>query len=142
MTNKQVIDKLNRIYKKNLKLIENVLGSGITYGSDLNRIGKALLGSKFKGVYGNFEQKPKIKNGECYIVNRMDNQHWVSVLKLNDHKYTYDSFNRRSYLGGLKNADYDQIPDQSKVQSNCGQRSLSFLVTTLTNPDLFNLIKS
>ena len=40
-----------KLYNKKLKEIEKYTGSDTTYLSQLNDVGKQLLGSKFKGVF-------------------------------------------------------------------------------------------
>lgn len=138
---KKIISILNQKHTANLKMIESLLGTGITYGSQLYKLGKILMGSDFKGVYDDKARKPPLKNGECYLVNRKSNEHWISVVKLDGNKYTYDSFNRNGYLGGLNNGDYDLTADQKLYEQNCGQKALSYLLTTLTNQELFNFVK-
>jgi hypothetical protein len=78
------------------------------------------------------DKYPILKSGECYIVNRKSNEHWVAVANINGKNYTYDSFNRPDYLGGFQSGDVDGYPDQSYSQENCGQRTLAWLTTILS----------
>jgi hypothetical protein len=43
--------KALRLYNHALKRLEQQLGTGATYGNDLNRVGEEHLGKKFAGVY-------------------------------------------------------------------------------------------
>jgi hypothetical protein len=125
---------LNAKYNENLRLIELILGRGITTGDQLYRLGKTLFGTRFKGVYTDRDKLPKLKDGECLIVNRKTGEHWVAMANLIGRRgiRTYDSFNRQSYLGGYRSGDVDGKPDQMVYESNCGQRSLSWLTTVLS----------
>lgn len=92
---------------------------------------RALLKNKFKGVYVDGEKYPKLKAGEGIIINRKENEHWVSTANIGGKKYTYDSFNRKEYLGGYHTGDFDGIVDQKLHENSCGQRCISWLMTVL-----------
>jgi hypothetical protein len=130
--NEKIINKkttLNNEYNKNLKNIISILGDGITNGEQLFNISKKLFGDRFLGIYGDKQKKPRLNLDECIIVNRKDNEHWICKANVNNTVYTYDSFNRKSYLGGFKSGDYDGRPDQKLYEENCGQRCIAWLVT-------------
>ena len=123
-------------------MVESIVGDGITYSDQLEKLGKKIIGDKFLGVFLDGEPPEYLKDNECVIINRKMNQHWVACININDNIYTYDSFDRKNYLGGYGDGDYDGIPDQEINESNCGQRSLAYLITTLSNVDLFrDLVK-
>lgn len=123
---------LNSEYKRNLKLVEKILGNGITNGAQLNCLANKIFGKKFKGILDENEPLPKLKNMECVIRNRLNNEHWISEVNIGGKLYTYDSFNRKEYIDG-KSGDFDGFPDQKKNEQNCGQRSLSYLITVYQN---------
>ena len=89
---------------------------------------------KFKGVYDWRDKLPVLKNGQCIIINKMTNTHWIGSANIGGHMYTYDSFNRPDYIGGNINGDNDSYPDQNINESNCGARCIAWLVTVLSKP--------
>ena len=87
------------------------------------------------------DQMPKyIRENQCFILNtdssksRNKNGHWVAFMKLNSKLYYYDSYARPAYklskhwtTKKMYNANTTDR-DQSYKESDCGSRSLSFLV--------------
>ena len=98
--------------------IETLLGtSGVTFKSDLEELGKQLMGDAFGGVFALNEERPK---KEHCIVNK-DNlgepgSHWFVVCPNN---YVYDSLKKN----GIKNDK-----EQADTEENCGARALAFCV--------------
>jgi len=106
---------------------------------DVTKIGKLLLGSKYKGTYP--QDKTPFKPG--YFIINVDKHgepgsHWCSVFVSNKTMYMYDSFARPSkkllpYLYDMaKKKDYKLInvnkkSDQHKNSNICGPISLSWL---------------
>jgi len=128
---KKVMNALNKIEQLNLHNIEHIIGRTTTTGEQLDKIGRHLLGDKFKGVFSDGDRLPHLDRGHGLIINRRPNEHWVSVANIGGKIYTYDSFNRRPYLGGHQSMDIDGKPDQKDWESDCGQRSLAMLLTVL-----------
>lgn len=123
---------LNNNYTENLKLVKSLLGDGITYGKDLFRVSKQIFGDKFLGVYDEKDRMPVLKKGECIIINKPTNQHWIGRTNVNGTIEQYDSFNRKDFIGGFKNGDFDNSRDQNFNQSDCGSRVIAWLVTVLS----------
>lgn len=127
------MDKLiNDINKEYIEILKLYIGNSTTYGSDLLKKGKKILGSNFKGVYSS-DKIPNLKNGQMIIVNldesNQPGSHWIGVMHHNDNNYVYDSFGRSSQKiipslgqGNIKDAQYDS--EQRKQENNCGLRSL------------------
>jgi len=122
----------NSTYKTNLTLIEYLIGNGITTGSVLSKLAKLLFGSKFKGIYDWKRKIPKIGIGECVIVNKKTNEHWIGVANVKGTMYCYDSFNRKEYIGNYASGDTDDKPDQTISEIDCGGRTLAWLVSALS----------
>jgi hypothetical protein len=142
MVKKELMDILNRKQKANLKLVEKLVGNKITYGHQLEKTAKMLFGDTFKGIYGTSDKKPRLQDGDSYIVNKPSNVHWIAKVKMGGKSYTYDSFNRKSFLGGNRNGDFDDYADQYPSQVNCGARSIAFILTVVQNPELFKALKT
>ena len=129
--NRDIMSALNKIDQLNLGNVEHTIGKSTTNGEQLNKLGQRLLGNKFKGIYSDGERLPHLDVGEGLIINRKPNEHWVSMANVDGKIYTYDSFNRRPYLGGHQSMDFDGKPDQKDYQSDCGQRALAMLLTVM-----------
>jgi hypothetical protein len=82
---------------------------------------------------------PKLSDGQSAILNLDDHKgpgtHWVACLRDKKNLIVYDSFGRDSKqilsklkTGGLKVKDTDYDAEQDRLQTNCGQRSISFLL--------------
>jgi hypothetical protein len=117
-------------------MIESILGNSITNGGVLSDIARRLFGEKFKGLYVIGDRLPVLKEGESIILNQPSDVHWVGLVRVNGQTYKYDSFNRKSFIGGYVNGDYDNKPDQKQWEANCGQRTLAWLTTVLSNKHL------
>ena len=113
-------------------MVESLIGNKITNGEQLDGLAKQLFGKRYIGLFDWKDKLPVLKNGECIIINKKSNEHWIGTIKLNDKLYTYDSFNRPDYIGGNLSGDNDLIPDQNYNQENCGSRVLAWLTTILS----------
>ena len=60
-------NKAENIYLKELKIIEKQIGTGLTYGGELAKLGKKLFGNKFKGVYASNEVKDLKETNKGYF---------------------------------------------------------------------------
>ena len=130
------------LYQKVLKdIITPLTGDTTTYLNELEGIGKKLLGTKFKGVYPR-DKIPILNDLSPYAILNLDTSkepgsHWVAIAKNNNNTYLYDSFGRKNtkiiknlvYSGNGKIIDADTTDAEQKIlESNCGARSLAFLV--------------
>jgi hypothetical protein len=117
-----------------LKRVVLMLGHGnTTFGSELEGIGKSLFRFKWGGVFS-ADTLPNTLDPKKYYIANVDNadqegSHWVAIHD----GYIYDSFGRSAKEMNpnftrhcLKRTDDDQ--EQSYNQTNCGQRSLAFLI--------------
>ena len=129
-----------KLYNEILREVEKILGNGITFSTDLERVGKQLLGTKFKGVYAS-DKIPKLNHTNPYCIANVDNSHqlgshWVALVKSGRNIVVYDSFGRKTsklipnvrLSGNGKIIDTEHDREQRIKQENCGQRSLAFLV--------------
>ena len=140
MINKYNSKNATKLYNKKLKEIEKYTGDKTTYLSQLNIIGKQLLGSKFKGVFPS-DKIPKLTNKVCYCILNVDKStesgsHWVSLAKIeNNESLFYDSFGREGvqlikhlkYSGNGTIVDAERDEEQQEIEQNCGARAISFL---------------
>ena len=128
------------VYKKIVKRVEQLMNNhSTTFSTELNRIGKYLLGNKFKGVFS-ADNIPTLQNEQYCIVNLdrsyESGSHWVSLARKNNKTYFFDSFGRNdkqilpllSKSGNGKILNTDSDPDQRISEYNCGQKSIGFLV--------------
>jgi hypothetical protein len=90
------------IYQEFLDAIEEVMGTGTTYATELDRLGKHMFGADWRGVYASDNVLPS--NG-CYIVNTdkksAPGEHWMAV----HNGYFYDSFGRTALLLQVREAE-------------------------------------
>lgn len=133
-----------RLYKGLVHNVENMLGSKTTtFSSDLLRIGKSLLKGKFAGIFP-ADKIPILTEKVPYAILNLDNSneagsHWVAIARdpVGGKIVFYDSFGRPDKfilpsLGGsgqkgkIVNTDLDR--EQGFTETNCGQRSLAFLL--------------
>ena len=130
----------HREYNKILSDIEKRLSNKITYGHVLQNEGIQLFGYRFKGVFPS-DKIPKLNDLRSYAILNLDNSnqsgsHWIAVALVDKDLIVYDSFGRhhskiipnlkQEFRGRIKNTDMDA--EQKKHETNCGQRSLAFLV--------------
>lgn len=111
-------------YNIELKRFIGLLGSGITTGSDLDRVGRSEFKGKWSGIFMSDQNLPR--RGYCIVnTDRVGDPgvHWVAVGS----GMVYDSFGRSNILNkpGLKDTDYDA--EQTNNEANCGQRCLAWL---------------
>ena len=111
-----------------------------TDANELFNAGKLLLGDSFIGVFP-MDKIPPLRKNTGVIVNldtsKQKGSHWIAIFKfLNGKTLVYDSFGRdlTKYIKvkgkAVDTSDREQrdpsIGDKNR-ETNCGQRSLSFL---------------
>ena len=124
---------INKRYQSNLKKIERILGNKITNGEQLDGLSRRLFGGNYKGLYGEFDNFPHLDNNEFIIVNKPNNQHWISIFNRGGKMYEFDSF-ARDLMGGKYidfNTRYDNIKEQKINELNCGARTVAMIMTLL-----------
>jgi len=144
------------VYKKILTHVETLVmkHNKVTYLEELNGVGKKLLGVKFKGVFAS-DNIPRLNNLTKYCILNLDRtdepgSHWIALAKLpNGNSIMYDSFGRSSktiipslwYSGNGRIIHDTRDAEQGIKESNCGQRTLAFLIFLDTyGPELAMLI--
>jgi hypothetical protein len=147
MTTKAKFDREHRLQAKayHNKLTKEIVkewGSHALNDLEVTKIGKILLGNKYKGTYP--QDRVPFTNSEKYFVINVDRHgfpgsHWCAVFQdSNRNMYMYDSFARPSkkllpYLyknakdKGFKLINVNGKSDQHKNSFICGPISLSFL---------------
>lgn len=106
-----------------MKFIENIVGKGETYGTQLAPIAKLILGKRFKGVFRSEDlDKDKVKEGEVCIVNK--DEHWMGVFREKGKLYEIDSFHLDNLGHDFKDFNVPKDFRQSIFETNCGQRLL------------------
>jgi hypothetical protein len=121
------------LYNDFLKMMEQIVGAGETYTSQLETAGRDLFGSqKFVGVYAR-DTLPHTFKPDTYAIANLDrsNQegsHWVAVVGLhNGKKMTYDSFGREMGEWVHNAVATEKDKEQRPKEQNCGARCLAFL---------------
>ena len=147
MTDKKKFDKELKLqakaYHNNLtKKIVSEWGKHALNDLEVTKIGKLLLGSKYKNTYP--QDRVPFTNSSKYFIINVDRQgssgsHWCAIFQdSKKNMYVYDSFARPSrkllpYLYDMaKKKDYNLInvnkkSDQHKKSNICGPISLSWL---------------
>ncbi len=108
--------------------------------TELESVGRLLLHNKLRGVFP-ANQIPILTREQPYCIANLDSSdqdgsHWVAIAKHDGGVHFYDSYGRSggrilpllkiSANGDISNADDDV--EQRPGESNCGQRSLSWLL--------------
>ena len=133
--------EVNHIFLQYKHQLIKQLGRDPQFSDVLEKVGKKLLGMKFKGVFPQ-DRFPASKEG-YYIVNtdtaNQSGTHWVAIVNTKKNVYIHDSFGRKSkkilkYV--VKNAKalqkniIEADPDLEQGNSNvCGCIALAFLLT-------------
>lgn len=94
----------------------------------------------FKGVY-DAANIPTLKHNQYCIFNNktysQGGEHWISICKLKEDYFVYDSFGRKTkeYMNNNykthmnKWIQTDDNPEQNIIQTNCGARCISWIIT-------------
>jgi hypothetical protein len=137
MSEKECEEKYNKILSK----VEKGLGhNGITNQYELQEYCDKNI-PNFTTVSG-YDMMSKLKNKQSAIIN-LDNSkgpgtHWVATIRDGRDLVCYDSFARptkgkngilsKLKTNGLKVKDTDYDIEQNELETNCGQRCVSFLL--------------
>ena len=119
----------------------NQLGRKPLFNDVLEKVGKKLIGTRFKGVFAQ-DRFPADKVG-YYIVNtdtsNQSGTHWVAIINTKKNVYIHDSYGRKSksilkYVvrnsKALQKKIVEADPDLEQGNSNvCGCIALAFLLT-------------
>ena len=129
-------------YNKILKDITDAMGDKSTFLSELNGVGRKLLGVKFHGVYPS-DKIPRLNDLSPYCILNLDKSnepgsHWVALAKLEDKNASviYDSFGRDhmkiipnlQYSGNGRIIQPEDDSEQHVLELSCGQHCLGFLL--------------
>ena len=127
-------------YEQVLMDIEDILGSGVTTNDQLDKLGYSIFKNDYLGTYSSDKMPTRIKDNQCFILNtdssRTSNKygHWIGFYKLNNRLWYYDSFARpkeklSKYWKNKRIYNVNKTDrDQSYNSSDCGSRSMSFLI--------------
>ena len=143
--------KILEEYNKNLMYIDDILNkSGTTNNVELNRLGKELFGELFLGVFSADKFPKYIRNNEMFIINNKSSkskgEHWISFIKSSKNKdrkprlYAYDSFSRdvhklSHYFQNKRFINANTNRDQAFIESDCGQRAMTYLISFYKHGD-------
>ena len=111
------------VYEKMVAKVIRKLGhTKTTSREELNNLGKHFLGSKYVGTFAKSEPYTLSKAKPYAIVNTTDEpgEHWQAVVYVDGVEYFYDSFGE---------GDSEPDAEQHINETNCGQRSLGWLMT-------------
>ncbi len=126
------------IYNDILRKVEKKLNNNkTTYSTDLDKLGKYYFKSMFVGCFPS-DKIPVLTKERCYAIVNLDRSnedgsHWIALVYKNNKYIFYDSFGRpqTEILKALNNRtviDTDDDAEQKVIESNCGQRSIAFLL--------------
>jgi len=126
-----------------------ILGLKPTWTNDLERVGRKVLGSKFKGVFApnHLPKKRDDQPGDMFLwnTNATTGEHWGATGVLpNGQRLSYDSYGRNTKLvkdrKDMRKSDFyswtDPDVEQTKSSAICGPLSLAWLTIFKDNPTL------
>ena len=129
-----------KTYNKLVSVLETRIGrTTTTDNNELLEVGLELFGARFKGVFAS-DGFPALSASQPYaVVNNKPaatgGEHWLGIARVprTGRVMVYDSFGRshaKLLPGALPPGTQDTDPDveQLVAQTNCGQRSLAWLV--------------
>jgi hypothetical protein len=126
-----------KLYKHNLPLVHKKMGhKSTTSGGELDDFARRYIPEHYGGIYLGGERLPVLRNNSFIIINQPRNQHWIGAFNYRNKLYEYDSYARRDFIGpdiGDKYIDFntktDALPDQSVLDTDCGQRVLATMLS-------------
>jgi hypothetical protein len=137
----QAEKEANAFYEKIFKrIVVPMIGNKTTYMSELEKAGAKLLKIKFKGVFAS-DKIPRLNNLKSYAILNLDRSnepgsHWIAIARKDGITYMYDSFGRHGsqiiptlyHSGNGRIINTDPDPEQQEHETNCGARSLAWLM--------------
>ena len=121
--------QVQNLFNFTLNLIQKDIGTHETDNIQLQKYIDKIGLSNFLGIYA-WDTIPKMKNNQSCIVNldksNQSGTHWISLYKYKNKIYMYDSFNRK--ISDFRKVDIDSNMFQNSTETDCGQRSIAFLV--------------
>ncbi len=134
---KKKIDKLNELILK--KIVCPLVGETTTDSNQLNKACEILFKKKYLGTFPLDMIPYTIKKGQSFIFNldtsNKPGSHWVGCYCYkNNEVLVYDSFARKtskiadSLNNFLSSIDTEYDREQEYDETNCGARSISFLI--------------
>ena len=121
--------QVQNLFKFTLNLIHKDIGKNETDNIQLQKYIDKIGLSNFLGIYA-WDTIPKMKNNQSCIVNldksNQSGSHWISLYKYKNTIYMYDSFDRK--ISNFRKVEIDSNMFQSSTETDCGQRSIAFLV--------------
>lgn len=121
--------------KEILSIVEGLVGSDITSGTQLSKVGFPLIRG-FRGVFA-ADTVPDLASGESAIINTdpqgAPGTHWMALRRTPKNTLHYDSYGRTGSkvshrLAGRGLVDADMDAEQTGKETNCGARSLAWLM--------------
>jgi hypothetical protein len=126
-------------YNIYLKIIEKDMGNDTTSNHQLDQYCKSVF-PKYRGCFSS-DTIPKLRNNESCIFNldksNEPGSHWMGMYKNKGKNIIYDSFGRRSKKLKIPVKlfiDTENDAEQHIIESNCGQRCISFIACCYTLP--------
>lgn len=142
----------HQAYARAVARVEADVGNQTTDDRQLYAEGRRLLGRGFMGVYPS-DALPPISPGRRarFLVANVDRHdqpgsHWLGVYTRGKSAYVYDSFGRSIHrlvprivdhleaAGFTVRAAAPNRPEQSKHETDCGARSIAWLVLAKKSP--------
>jgi len=116
---------------KLLAAIDKAIGkTGITNGSDIDKIMKPIFGTNYIGIvrWKSPKDVPYLEEGQVCILNK--DTHWTATYKKQGKLYEIDSFNRDLLGSKYHDAKVPKSFVQPPFNTDCGQRAMSELIVS------------
>lgn len=131
-----------QLYLKYFKKVKRKYGiKGSTYNTDLDKIGKKLIGKSYIGTFAQNTIPINLPN-KSYFITNLDfhntdtERHWVAFYYDKGTYYCYDSYGRKSkkilahFFKKIKGkiVDSDNDAEQRITAVSCGARCIAWLM--------------
>ena len=121
--------QVQNLFNFTLNLIQKDIGTHETDNIQLQKYIDKIGLSNFLGIYA-WDTIPTMINNQSCIVNldksTESGSHWISLYKYKNKIYMYDSFDRK--ISNFRKVEIDSNMFQNSTETDCGQRSIAFLV--------------
>jgi len=130
---------MTELFKKHKKAFIRQLGKGALDDSQLDALGKEMLGKKYIGTFAQDEMPSRsgfmIVNVDTFKKINTDKAHWVAIYQTPKTLYVYDSFGRLtqnvlkliSKKTKKKIVDSKHDPEQYGFTEICGHLAMAWL---------------